>query len=238
MAWEADAIQVCAQVLLLREHGYSVPRGEIFYAQTRQRVPVDPAPELIARTLEVVSEARAAATRLAPPPPLQASPKCPRCSLVGICLPDETNLLARRSDGTPRRLIAADPDAAPLYVTEQGAMVGVDGGRLTVSKQRELLASVRLIDVLHVCAYGNVQVTAQATRALFERDIDVFHFSYGGWLLGLTTGLPSKNVMLRIRQTTAAARGQLDAPRQMIAGKIGTAGSCCAGTAGRRWCGL
>ena len=99
-------------------------------------------------------------------------------------------------------------------------MVGVDGGRLTVSKQRELLASVRLIDVLHVCAYGNVQVTAQATRALFERDIDVFHFSYGGWLLGLTTGLPSKNVMLRIRQTTAAARGQLDAPRQMIAGKI------------------
>lgn len=136
MAWEADAIQVCAQVLLLREHGYSVPRGEIFYAQTRQRVTVEPAPELIARTLEIVSEARAAATRLAPPPPLQASPKCPRCSLVGICLPDETNLLARRSDGAPRRLIAADPDAAPLYVTEQGAMVGVDGGRLTVSKQK------------------------------------------------------------------------------------------------------
>jgi CRISPR-associated protein Cas1 len=48
----------------------------------------------------------------------------------------------------------------------------------------------------------------------------VFHFSYGGWLLGLTTALPSKNVMLRIRQTTAAARGQIDAPRRMIAGKI------------------
>ncbi len=43
-------------------------------------------------------------------------------------------------------------------------------------------------------------------RALFERDVDVYHFSYGGWLLGLTTGLPSKNVMLRIRQITAAAR--------------------------------
>ena len=99
-------------------------------------------------------------------------------------------------------------------------MVGIDGGRLTVTKRREPLASVRLIDVLHVCAYGNVQVTAQAMRSMFERDIDVFHFSYGGWLLGLTTGLPSKNVMLRIRQTTAAARGQLDAPRRMIAGKI------------------
>ena len=99
-------------------------------------------------------------------------------------------------------------------------MVGIDGGRLVVSKHREPLASVRLIDVLHVAAYGNVQVSAQALRTMFERDIDVFHFSYGGWLLGLTTGLPSKNVMLRIRQSTAAARGQLDEARRMIAGKI------------------
>jgi CRISP-associated protein Cas1 len=219
-AWEADAVQVCAQVLLLREHGYACERGEIFYAQTRQRVTVESTPELVARTLQIVSEARSAAARLAPPPPLQSSPKCPRCSLVGICLPDETNLLAKRNDGKPRRLMASDPDAAPLYVTEPGSMVGIDGGRLTVSKHRQPLASVRLIDVLHVAAYGNVQVTAQAMRSLFERDIDVFHFSYGGWLLGMTTGLPSKNVMLRIRQTTAAARGQLDAPRQMIAGKI------------------
>jgi CRISP-associated protein Cas1 len=82
------------------------------------------------------------------------------------------------------------------------------------------VASVRLIDVLHVAAFGNVQVTAQAMRSLFEQDIDVFHFSYGGWLLGMTTGLPSKNVMLRIRQVTAAARAQLDAPYQMISGKI------------------
>jgi CRISP-associated protein Cas1 len=218
--WEADAVQVCAQVLLLREHGYTVERGEIFYAQTRQRVLVEPTPELIARTLEVVTEARTAASRLCPPPPLRSSSKCPRCSLVGICLPDETNVLARRDGARPRRLITPDPDAAPLYVTEPGSMIGVEGGRLVVSKRREPLASVRLIDVLHVCAYGNVQVSAQAMRALFERDIDVFHFSYGGWLLGVTTGLPSKNVMLRIRQTTAAARGQLDEARQMIAGKI------------------
>jgi CRISP-associated protein Cas1 len=57
-------------------------------------------------------------------------------------------------------------------------------------------------------------------RELFTRDIDIFHLSGGGWLLGLTTGLPSKNVMLRIRQVTAAARGDLDVARQMIAGKI------------------
>jgi CRISP-associated protein Cas1 len=133
-AWEADAVQVCAQILLLRVHGYACERGEIFYAQTRQRVSVDPTPALIARTMQIVGEARSAAARLAPPPPLKSSPKCPRCSLVGICLPDETNLLARRNDGRPRRLIAPDPDAAPLYVTEPGSVIGIDGGRVTVSK--------------------------------------------------------------------------------------------------------
>ncbi len=218
--WEADAVQVCAQVLLLREHGYTCERGELFYAETRQRVVVELTPELVERTLQIVAEARSTAKKLVPPPPLSSSPKCPRCSLVGICLPDETNVLASRNDGPPRRLIAANPDAAPLYVTEQGSIIGIDGGRLTVSKRREQLASVRLIDVLHVCAYGNVQVSAQAMRTLFDRDIGIFHFSYGGWLCGLSTGLPSKNVMLRIRQTTAAARGQIDAPRRMIAGKI------------------
>ncbi|MGH3190822.1 MAG: CRISPR-associated endonuclease Cas4g/Cas1g [Streptosporangiaceae bacterium] len=218
--WEADTVQVCAQVLLLREHGYTAERGEIFYAETRQRIPVEVTPGLVARTMEILGEAREVATRLAPPPPLRSSPKCPRCSLAGICLPDEVNVLAARQDGRPRRLMVGDPDSVPLYVMEPGSVLGIDSGRLTVSKYRELLASVRLIDVLHICAYGNVQLTAQAMRALLERDVDVYHFSYGGWLLGLTTGLPSKNVMLRIRQTTAAARGQLDEARRMIAGKI------------------
>ena len=39
-SWEPDAVQVCAQVLLLREHGYTVERGEIFYAATKQLIPV------------------------------------------------------------------------------------------------------------------------------------------------------------------------------------------------------
>jgi CRISPR-associated protein Cas1 len=216
--WEADEVQVCAQILLLREHGYTCERGEIFYAETRQRVTVDPTPELVARTLDLVGQARTTAARLRPPAPLVSSPKCPRCSLVGICLPDETHILTRRHDGPPRRLIAANPDAAPLYLTEQGAMVGIDGGRLTVSLRRERLASIRMIDVLHLCLYGNVHLTAQATRALFDHDVDVFHFSYGGWLLGTTSGLPSKNVMLRLRQT--AASPSLQAPRRMISGKI------------------
>lgn len=218
--WDADNVQVCAQVLLLREHGYTVERGELYYAQTRERVPVEITESLIARTLEIVEAARTVAARLVPPPPLKSSPKCARCSLVGICLPDEVNVLASRGPERPRRLIAADPDASPLYVTEQGAVVGVDGGRVVVSKYREELVSVRLIDLLHVSAFGNVQVTAQALRTLFDSGVSVFHFTYGGWLQGISAGLPSKNVMLRMRQAGAAARMELAAPRRMIAGKV------------------
>ena len=218
--WEADAIQLCAQVLLLREHGYIAERGEIFYAGTRQRVPVHITPALVEQTMRTVVQARDVATRLVPPPPLRSSPKCGRCSLAGICLPDEVNILAGREQSRPRRLIAAAPDAHPLYVTEQGSMVGIDGGQLVVSKFREELVSARLIDVLHVAIFGNVQISAQCMRALFERGISVFHFTYGGWLAGVSTGLPGKNVMLRIRQAGAAARRDLSAPRRMIQGKI------------------
>jgi CRISP-associated protein Cas1 len=218
--WEADAIQLCAQVLLLRDHGYVAERGEIFYAGTRQRVPVYVTPSLVEQTLRIVAEARDVATRLAPPPPLRSSPKCGRCSLAGICLPDEVNVLTGREEGRPRRLIAADPDAHPLYVTEQGSMVGIDGAQLVVSKFREELVSVRLIDVLHLASFGNVQVTAQCMRTLFDRGINVFHFTYGGWLAGVSTGMPGKNVMLRIRQAGLAARRDLAVPRKMIQGKI------------------
>jgi CRISP-associated protein Cas1 len=219
-SWDADAIQVCAQVLLLREAGYRVDHGELYYAQTRQRVRVEITDDLIARTLQTVSAAKALAARPTPPPPLRSSPKCARCSLAPICLPDELNVLSGREQSKPRRLIAADPDAHPVYVTEQGATIGIDGGRIVVSKYREELASVRLIDVLHVSTWGNVQITAQALRTFFDAEISVFHFTYGGWLSGISTGLPSKNINLRIRQSVAALRRDLSAPRRMISGKI------------------
>src|SRR5436189_119528 len=72
---------------------------------------------LRARTRELLAGLRASAACATPPPPLVDSPKCPRCSLVGICLPDEVNLLrAPDSAGPVRRLVPARDDALPLYV--------------------------------------------------------------------------------------------------------------------------
>ena len=92
-AWEPERVQVCLQGLLLRENGYNCDSGILYFAASQERVIVQFTDELIARTLELLAQARQTADSGMIPPPLVSSPKCPRCSLVGICLPDETNLL-------------------------------------------------------------------------------------------------------------------------------------------------
>jgi CRISPR-associated protein Cas1 len=175
---------------------------------------------LVQRTVDLVGRLRNVAAADVPPVPLVDSPKCPRCSLVGICLPDETNALAGRREVRLRRLLSRDPPSRPLYVSEQGSVVSRDGSRLEVKKKGELLASARLIDVAQLCVFGNVQVTTQLLRELFVRDAPVAWFSYGGWFSGIATGLPSKNVELRRRQVIVAAQGGLPVAREIVRGKI------------------
>jgi CRISPR-associated protein Cas1 len=219
-AWEPERVQLCAQGLLLREAGYACPSGFLSFAETRERVEVVFDEELVARTLVLVGELRETAQRDNAPPPLVASPKCPRCSLVGICLPDETNALRGESPTPVRRLIPSDTAARPLYVTEQGARVGIRSGRVTVDADGVELASVRALDVSQLCLFGNVQVTSQAVRELLGREVPVCWFSYGGWFAGIAQGLPSKHVDLRRRQVAKAHTGALEIARSLVAGKI------------------
>lgn len=220
-AWEPERVQVCVQALLLREAGYTCTRGILYFADARIRVPVEIDEVLVARTLDLVLGLRETADQAIPPPPLVDSPKCPRCSLVGICLPDEVNALADRSSTPPRQLMPSASPARPLYVTTQGAYLGKKGDRIEISKKGELLSSVRMIDVSQVCVYGNGQVSTQLLRALFDRQVPTAWFSYGGWFSGLAEGLPGQNVELRRRQVLLGARGEgLSIAREMIAGKI------------------
>lgn len=219
-AWEPERVQVCVQALLLREHGYRCDRGMLWFAETRQRVVVELDDALVGRTAELLADLRRTATSSEPPPPLVDSPKCPRCSLVGICLPDEVNTLAERSAAPPRQLVPRGDAPKPLYVTEQGAVVTKDKGRLEVKMHGERLASVRVIDVSQVCIYGNVQLSSQVLRELFARDIPVCWFTYGGWFSGIAGGLPGRNVKLRQRQTIVGAQGGLEIARRVVNGKI------------------
>jgi len=129
-------------------------------------------------------------------------------------------VLIGRLDRLPRRLVPRDLEARPLYVTEAGATVGVRGGRIEVRTKDKQLSSVRLVDVSQVAVFGNVQVTTQALRECFAREVPVCYLSYGGWLQGISLGLPSKHVELRRRQVVVAASTALEAARRMVEGKI------------------
>lgn len=68
--WPPERVQLCAQVLLLRDAGYRVERAEVWFDATRTRhdVPIDD--ELVSTTLGAITELRTTAARDEPPSPL------------------------------------------------------------------------------------------------------------------------------------------------------------------------
>lgn len=90
--WDADRMQLGLQILLLRENGYRCEEGIAYYRQTRQRVRFVPTKEDEDWVRQGIAAARAC-TKGPIPAPLDHSPKCPRCSLAPVCLPDETHFL-------------------------------------------------------------------------------------------------------------------------------------------------
>lgn len=137
--WDADKMQLGLQALILRDNGYTCHEGIIYYRATKQRVRLAVTPELEQWVRTQIARARETAVG-AIPPPLVNSPKCPRCSLVTICLPDETRLLSapgtdESSLPTP---VGADvrrftPGAESRHLDSYPHTVGADVRRLTPS---------------------------------------------------------------------------------------------------------
>jgi CRISP-associated protein Cas1 len=219
-AYEPERVQLCAQALILRDNGYTCDDGFLYFVETKERVPVVFDQALVVRTLELLLQLHETARADDVPAPLIDSPKCPRCSLVGICLPDEVNQLAVRSERLPRRLVPHDSEARPVYVTDYAISVGVASGRLRLKSKTEVVEEVRLLDVSQLNVYGHVQVTTAALRACFDREIPVAWFSHGGWFTGMAHGLPSKNVELRRRQVALSPERALTLARACVVGKI------------------
>jgi CRISPR-associated protein Cas1 len=184
------------------------------------------------------------------PPPLIDSPKCSGCSLVGICLPDETwnlqaieatpptgtlqldlfeILPANGASGAPaapktgaRLLQAARDEHRPLYLNTQGLRVGKNGGVLRVKDKDAVVQEVRINETCQINVMGNIQISTQALQALCEQETPVCYFSYGGWFYGLTSGMNTKNVFLRRSQYRLADEPWfcLWLSRKLVAGKI------------------
>lgn len=207
-SWEPERLQLCVQAIILRSHGYKCSHGLLYYAASKQRVEVPITDELVGRTLSLVQQLRIAAAAPLPPAPLVDGPKCPRCSLVGICLPDE--MTRSGTDVSPvsrqnvRLLYPERPDASPLYVTEQGARVGRSGERIVVRSSNTVLADMRLLDVAQVNLFGNVQISTQALQELVQREVPVLFFSHGGYFYGIAHGMPARTVRVRAEQFDVA----------------------------------
>lgn len=218
-AYEPERVQICTQAMILEDNGYKVEQGVLWYAGSRERVQVAIDDELRARTLDAIAGLRSAAANNRRPPPLENSPKCPRCSLAGICLPDETNLF--RKGYPPRPLNPSADPALPLYVQTPGARLRKSGERLVVETKEETV-EVPMIDVSQVALFGPVSVTTPALHALMNAEIPVSWFSTGGWFLGHTVGTGNGNVAVRQAQYQAAFDGPrcLAFARDLVAAKI------------------
>lgn len=219
-AWEPEKVQLCAQGLLLREHGYESNEGVLYFAASRERVRVRFTPELITRTRILIEEMKQLRAGGAIPPPLEDSPKCPRCSLVGICLPEETNFLRR--GGEVRPIAVSDPGTYPLVVQEPGSTVHLCGSRLRVLREGKEEASVPLVQVSQVTLMSGTSCSEPVTIECCRRGIPIVHMSGAGWLHGITRGSSHRNVELRIEQHGAARDEERSLPlaRAVVAAKI------------------
>ena len=205
-SWEPERVQLMAQGLLLREHGYQCGRGVLYFAGSKTRVDIPFTEELETRTRQLLDQAGEAMASDQAPPPLDDSPKCPGCSLAGVCLPDETRRLTDQGPAAPdvRRLFPIRDDALPLYVQEQGAKVGKQGRGLVIRKGKEKLASLGLKDVSQLVLCGSVSASAQAVNWLCQEGVPIVHLTSGHWFCGLTAGITIRNAYARVAQYKAA----------------------------------
>jgi len=202
-AYDPERVQLCVQGLILAEHGYTCTEGVIYYAGSRERVSVALDEELRELTERTIDGLRFVAAGGQIPAPLEDSPKCPRCSLVSICLPDEISFF-RGADIAPRPLAVGLETAMPLYVQAYRAKVAKKDERLEISVDDKPAESIRLIDVSQLALFGNVYVTTPAMQELMRRGIPITWHSFGGWFTGHTIGTGHKNVELRRAQFRAA----------------------------------
>ncbi|MGH7968392.1 MAG: CRISPR-associated endonuclease Cas4g/Cas1g [Limisphaerales bacterium] len=237
--WDTDKMQLGLQALILRDNGYTCTEGVIYYRATRQRVRMPITLELENWILQNIADAKRF-IRGPIPAPLVHSPKCVRCSLAPVCLPDETRMLAQTTVKSgvnvetktpenpqspreaPRRLIAAREDTRPLYLNTPGYRVGCKEEVLTIKDKDKVIEEVRMRDLTHVALFGNVQISTQAIQSLCEQEVPVTYFSMGGWFYGITRGHALKNVFLRMEQFRIAREESacLSLARQFVHGKI------------------
>lgn len=93
-----DAVQVCAQAICLEEMFHiEIPRGSLFYAETRRRVIIELTQELRQSVFELARRMHELFDGGITPLPVYKS-HCKSCSLIDICLPQSLSNKKNASD--------------------------------------------------------------------------------------------------------------------------------------------
>ncbi len=197
--YDPERVQLCLQGMILAEQGYRCPEGIIYFHGSRERVKINFDDELVNLALSAVDETRKMAAKGVIPEPLADSPKCPRCSLVEICLPDEIHFFKQKKF-RPRAIAVKLDDVLPVYVQSYRAKVAKKGEELDITVDGQPTAKARLSEISQLVLMGNVYLTTPAMHELLRRGIPVSWCSFGGWFLGHSTGSWHKNIELRTAQ--------------------------------------
>jgi CRISPR-associated protein Cas1 len=209
--WDNDAVQVCAQGLLLEEElGIPVNHGILYYIGSKRRVEVLFDENLREATLKAIRTIRDLANRDVPPEPLPSElrHRCFGCSLATICQPEETlhclgrqplTLAAEAAAGITR-VLPQTAEGAVLYLQEPGSHVGKRSEHLIVRKDGVEIQRVPIAAVRQVVVFGNVQVSTQALECLATLEVPVVYVTGHGRFIASLQPAPTKNVMLRVDQ--------------------------------------
>ncbi len=89
-----------------------------------------------------------------------------------------------------------------LYINEDGAIIGIDGNRMTVKYSNGLLKSLPIETVDNITILGQSQLTTQCIRVCLEKGIPVAFFSKGGRYFGRLYSTGHVNVALQRKQSS------------------------------------
>jgi CRISPR-associated protein Cas1 len=140
--WDTDKMQLGLQALILRDNGYTCNEGVIYYRAAKQRVRLPITPELESWILQNIAAAKRVIA--APiPAPLVHSPKCVRCSLAPVCLPDETRMLANVGQASCLLVYGASLPHVEPVVASDGKMPSEPAGKMPAPQAPRRLIAAR-----------------------------------------------------------------------------------------------
>lgn len=218
-AWDSDRLQAGAYALLVEEYlDRAVQEVRIRYHADKAlvRLQVDEALRAdVEQAMTRAVELRASPSR---PPVTEHEARCPRCSLVPVCLPEEARLA--RKGSAPTRLFPADDERRVIHIEGHGTRVGRSGHQLRIRPREgeETRAPIHTIRALVVHGYG--QVSAQALQLCADHGIAVHWFGAGGWYTG-TFFRQDLAVQRRLRQYEALREPgfRLSLARRLVAAR-------------------